>query len=271
MGRVFRGAVLAVLLGGLPAPAAAQDEGLDPLLFVPLGDSRVEDLNARTFQIYRIPLSYTVRRIEEHPWGFRVTFPVSLSSSRIEVFTDIDDFVTNLEAASIIPGVEFVVPVRDRWQIKPFAEAGVGRAGSGSGTEVLYGAGVRARGDYRAGRVALMLGAAAAYKRPSTSRSEYDAYSRLEIGADAQLPLGFSVGGRAASGGLYGIVRGFSDLELATLGDDPIVLRDQYEVGVSFSTDPGLEVWKIKLPWLALGYQFGDVFTGVRVYFAFPF
>ncbi len=262
---------LALVVGGLAVPAAAQDEGLDPLLFSLPEDGQIEDVESRSFQIYRIPLSYSVRDVEDRPWGLRITFPVSLSSSRIEAFTDVDEFVANLEAAAVIPGVEFVVPVSERWQVKPFAEVGVGRADSGSGTEVLYAAGIRTRGDYRPGRFALTLGGAAAYKKPSTSRAEYDAYSRIEAGVDAQLPLGFSLGSRTASGGVYGIVRRFSDLELAGLGQEPIVLHDQYEVGLSFSTDPMLSLWKIKLPWIAVGYQFGDVFTGVRLYFSFPF
>lgn len=268
---VMCGAVGVLLAVGLAAPVVAQDEGLDTLLFAPLDEVGIEDLEARTFQIYRIPLSYSVRDVEDHPWGLRLTFPVSLSSSRIEAITDVDEFVADLEAAAIIPGVEFVVPVSERWQLKPFAEVGIGRAGSGSGTEVLYAAGLRTRGDYRAGRVELTFGGAVAYKKPSTSRSSYDSYSRIEAGTDAQLPLGFSIGHRRASGGVYGIVRRFSDLELADLGEQPIALRDQYELGLSFSTDPELRLWKIRLPWIGLGYQFGDIFTGFRVYFSFPF
>jgi len=40
---------------------------------------------------------------------------------------------------------------------------------------------------------------------------------------------------------------------------------------VSFSTDPDLRVWKVPLPWLAAGYQFGHIVSGVRIYVVFPF
>lgn len=63
----------------------------------------------------------------------------------------------------------------------------------------------------------------------------------------------------------------FYDLDLAQLVRPPIELGQQYEVGLSLSTEPALELWKIELPWIGLGYQFGDVFTGVRLYLVWPF
>jgi hypothetical protein len=260
-------AVVAVVV--LPATAEAQDGGLDPLLFAHLENRQIRDLDATSLQIYRIPLSAMVRDPGDRGWGLRLTFPVSLSSSRIEADTDLGELVANVEVASVIPGVELVLPVGDRWWLKPFAEIGVGRGGAD--TEVLYAAGIRARGDFQIQRAAITVGAAAAYKKPATSRSRYDAYSRMELGIDAQVPLGLGLHRRRLSGGVYAIVRGFSDLDLATAGDQPIRLDHQYEVGLSFSTEPALSVWKIRTPWVGFGYQFGDVFHGVRVYLSFPF
>lgn len=87
----------------------------------------------------------------------------------------------------------------------------------------------------------------------------------------AQLPLGFSIGSKQARGGIYTIARGFNGLELPRDNQDPIMLRSQFEAGLSFSTSPDLAIWKVTLPWLAVGYQFGDVTSGVRVYVQFPF
>ena len=264
-------ALLALLWGGFAAPVVAQDEGLDALLYVPFLEEGVTDVHASGFQIYRIPLSFPVRKVEEHPWGLRITFPVSLSSTRVEALGDVEEFVANLQTASVIPGVEVVVPVGGRWQLKPFAEIGIGAGSSEGDVEVLYGVGLRSSGGVPAGRVALTLGGAAAYKKPATSRARLDGYSRLEAGIDAQVPLGFDLGGGDARGGVYGIVRRFSNLDLERLGQEPIELRNQYELGISFSTDPALRLWKVKLPWIGLGYQFGDVVSGVRLYLAFPF
>ena len=85
-----------------------------------------------------------------------------------------------------------------------------------------------------------------------------------------QVPLGFSVRGRQARGGLYVIGRAYDGLEVEREGQPPIVLRGQFEAGVSFSTAPDLRIWKIPLRWLGAGYNFGRV-SGVRMYLTFPF
>ena len=93
----------------------------------------------------------------------------------------------------------------------------------------------------------------------------------MEAGLDAQLPLGFSVGSRSDRGGAYAILRHFSNLEFELVTEGPFDVSWNYEVGLSFSTEPALQVWKIKLPWIGLGYRFGDHTRGVRLSFAFPF
>lgn len=254
----------------------AQDGGLDGLLFVPFlekaidEEQSIEDVEGRSIEIYRIPLSYEVRGLEDHPWGLRITFPVTLSSYRITALTDLDEFIAGAEAVSIIPGVEFQLPVGRRWQLKPFAEVGIGSSTSGD-TEALFGAGMKTRGAYSPGRSRVTLGGAAVYKQPATSRTEYDGYSRLEFGIDGQWPLGFSLGSRSARGGVYGIARRFFDLDLEQLDEQPIELKRQYELGLSFSADPPVRLWKAEFPWFGLGYQFGEVTRGVRLYLAFPF
>jgi hypothetical protein len=79
------------------------------------------------------------------------------------------------------------------------------------------------------------------------------------------------MGSKRALGGVFGMYRQYFNLDIQRVGQEPIKLEHQYEVGISFSTDPVIRLWKIKLPWIALSYRFGDVFTGVRLYFSFPF
>ena len=85
-----------------------------------------------------------------------------------------------------------------------------------------------------------------------------------------QVPLGFSILNGQARGGLYVIGRAFDGLEIEREDEPTIVLRGQFEAGLSASTAPELRIWKIPLRWLAAGYRFGRV-SGVRIYLAFPF
>jgi hypothetical protein len=234
-----------ILTALVVAPVFAQDEDVDASL-LPADVGKVEDVNSQSLQIYRFPISYSVRNLEEKPWGLRVYVPVSLGSIELEAATDIGDFVDRIGSIAVVPGVEFLVPVGQRWVLKPFAE-------------------------FEPQPFDVMFGGAFRYRNNTTSQAVKNWYSTVEVGADAQLPLGFSLGSRAAHGGVYAIMRHFTDLEFEIITEGPIDIEWNYEVGLSFSTDPALRLWKIKLPWVALGYRFGDRQSGVRLNFTFPF
>jgi hypothetical protein len=254
-------------------PAAAQDQALDPLLFVRPADSiaAASLTGARTIQLYRLPLDYTLRRMDAHHWGIALTCPVSLSGVRVERVADAKRFASSLGVFAIVPGVELEIPLAPALRLRPFAEAGLGRGSDRNKTEVLYGAGASARFDRRAGRALLTFGGNAVRRRLATDVGEYEAHSTFEGGVDVQAPLDFSLGRRDVRGGGYLIARGFDGLVLKRPGLDPVSLTHQFEAGASLSTAPNLRVWKITLPWIALGYQFGSVVSGIRVYTSFPF
>jgi len=259
-------------------PVVAQDQGLDPVLYsAAVRDSaavragEVSNVDARGVLLYRLPFAFHLRSLDEHPWGLRVTFPLSLSSLRIEDTSDVGGFVKKLAIVALVPGVELELPVGERVLLRPFVEAGVGKGSDGGGVEVLYGAGLRGRIVQPIQRLHLTVGGAATHKKAATNVRVYDHYSIFEAGADAQVPLGFSIRQKAARGGVYTIARAFDGLEIRREGEPPIVLDRQFEVGGSFATAPNLRVWKITLPWIAAGYQFGEVVSGVRVYTTFPF
>ena len=254
-------------------PVAAQDQDLDPLLFAASSDEQAAEetsVQARGVQLYRIPLSLRLLEMRGNRWGVRLTFPISVSAIRITSTSDLGRFVKGLGLASIVPGLELEIPIEPRLRLRPFAEVGFGNSTEGSSTEVLYGGGVRARFVQPVRRLHLSLGGAAMYRKPETSRETYNGHSTFETAVDAQWPLGFSIGEQAARGGVYAIGRAFNGLELLREGHT-IVLRRQWEAGVSFATAPELRVWKVRLPWIAAGYQPGKAVSGVRLYVAFPF
>jgi hypothetical protein len=252
-------------------PAAAQDGDLDGLMLVPHGVGEIQDASTTSFQIYRVPISFPIRRLEDKPWGLRITLPVSLGTSELQAATDVGDVVESIQSVAVIPGVEFLLPVGERWVLKPFAEAGVGDDSRTGDTHLLYAAGIRARGEYEARPFDLTAGTAFRYRSPAETDVVKNWYSTVEVGLDAQLPLGFSVGSRSARGGGYAILRHFSDLEFELVTEGPFDVSWNYEVGLSFSTVPALQAWKVKLPWIGLGYRFGDHTRGIRLNFAFPF
>lgn len=261
--------VLAVALA--MASAGAQDGDLDGLLLLPRETTGVEDVSSKGFQVYRIPISYPLRRLGDHAWGLRLTFPVSFGTYELSAATDLGDVVESIQSVAIIPGIELLVPVGESWVVKPFGEVGVGDDSRTGETHLLYAVGIRARGEYEPAPFELMVGTAFKYRNAASTDVVKNWYSTVEAGLDAQVPLGFSIGSRQARGGGYAILRHFSDLELELVTEGPFDVSWNYEVGLSFATEPVLRIWKIKLPWIGLGYRFGDRVEGIRLNFAFPF
>jgi hypothetical protein len=259
-----------LLVIGAPEPGWAQDQALDLLLFARSLENASAPVDARAIQVYRLPLSFRLRSMGERRWGARLTFPVSLSALRIETVSDLPRVVKSLGIAAVVPGIELEIPVGDRLRLRPFAETGIGKGTDGD-IEVLYGSGMRARMRHEFRRVHFRVGGSGMYRKLAKRGVEYDGHGTFEAGLDSQIPLGFEIGGKPALGGMYGIARKFNGLELKPVGQEPLVLPHQVEVGVSFATEPDLRIWKILIPWIAAGYQFGPVISGVRVYTSFPF
>src|SRR5262249_36453801 len=226
---------------------------------------------ARTIQLYRVPLDYTLRDMDADHWGISLSCPVSVSGVRVQRTTSASRFVHSLGVFAFVPGIAFDIPLADGVRLHPFAEAGVGRGSDRHETEVLYGAGASVRVDRRSGSALLAIGGSAKRQRLATDVGEYEAHSTFEGGLDVQVPLGFSVGSRAVRGGGYLIARAFDGLVLTRPEFEPVSLDHQFEVGGSLPPSPELRIWKITLPWIAVGYQFGAVIHGVRVYTSFPF
>lgn len=262
--------VLAVLTGAVPA--AAQDQALDPLLFIRTTDAPTTQtlLAARTLQLYRLPLDYTIRPMERGRWGISLTCPVSITGARVTRATKAGAFARSLGVFAIVPGISLDIPLSETLRLHPFVEAGIGKGTAREKTEVLYGAGASARLDGRAGSVLLTFGGSAKRQRLATDTGEYEAHSTFEAGLDAAVPIG-TAGGRVVRAGGYGIARAFQGLQVTRPNLEPFDLDHQFEAGVSLSTAPEIRIWKITLPWIAVGYQFGPVLSGIRIYTSFPF
>ena len=173
-------------------PAAAQDQGLDPIVLANNRDetAAATDVEAQGFQLYRLPLSFHLRSLDKHPWGLRITFPVSLSSLHITGTSDLDSFVDKLRIAAIIPGLEVEIPVGSRTLVRPFGEVGIGKSNDSS--EVFYGVGLRAHTVADLKNLHLTYGGLISGRKKPALPGTATRYASFEGGADAQAPLGFA-------------------------------------------------------------------------------
>ena len=89
----------------------------------------------------------------------------------------------------------------------------------------VYGAGVRARTTADPKNLHVTYGGMISGRKTPEFDRTATRYASFEGGADVQVPLGFSVRGGEARGGLYVIGRAFNGLEIEREGQPTIVLR----------------------------------------------
>jgi hypothetical protein len=266
----WRSLVLAALVLVGSDPARAQED-LDPLWRMPFDASEASNIEARSLQLYRVPVSFTLRDAEKRAWGLDLTLPVTLGGYSVRAVV-VDGLLSDrLSAYSVVPGLEFQVPAGAHWMVKPFAELGVGGSSAGGSGGLLWGAGTRLRGTYATGRARWTLGGAAEYRAGGGDRSLVEHYSMLAAIADFQEPLSFTVAGRATRAGAFVAYRFLTDATFRTLNADDLEVRHQVETGLSLSASPAFKLWFIKVPWIGVAYRAAGALSGVRIYLAFPF
>jgi hypothetical protein len=258
------------------APAADEPRASDLVNFAHVANTGFGgfSLSGRSVQVYRIPFSYSMRSLEEHSLGVRLTLPVSFGFHNLKA--TIDDEVRPLErlrTLTFVPGVELQLPLTEETVLKPFVEAGFGRETEASGTTVyLYTAGLKTLTTRRLDGVTVGTGTNVEWNGVSGEEGGSDDYGVVEVGVEAVSPLRASLAGRRLTVGPYVILRFFySDLVFERVGAAAIEIDNQVELGASVGTEEALRVLGVKLPRLGLAYRFGDGLESWRINFGFPF
>ena len=70
----------------------------------------------------------------------------------------------------------------------------------------------------------------------------------------------------------YAVVRRFlPSVELSSIGDRSVEIDDQYELGLTFGTDPAPSLFGLALPRLGIAYRWGEGLSQWRFNLGFPF
>lgn len=233
------------------------------------------DVSGRSVQAYRIPIAYGLRSVEDHPWGVKLTFPVSFGIHDLRgVVEGEEPLRESFRTITFVPGVEFQIPLGGDWLLKPFAEAGFGKETSSGGEAVaIYAVGVKTLLERQRGRNVWSFATGLEWNGASGFDAETsEEVSLIEAGVDFRYQLGTAFGGRRFDSSVFFIARHFlSGLVFERLGQQPIELREQFEVGVTFGTEPRLRFLGIRLPRIGLSHRFGDGLAAYRLNFGFPF
>jgi hypothetical protein len=272
---------LALLLAMGSSARAADDKSPLSFAFASQAGSGIYDIEGRVVQIYRIPVDFGVRPLEdEGTWGATIRLPLTFGFYNYKASDALQgEFPTQVGTASLLPGVRFDVRARKNWILSPYADLGAAKDFSGGSLVWVYDVGLQSvvsfpvgSWDGRAGQELLWAGAA------QTDNPLTGWYGEANAGFEFRRELPGKPGKSHADIGLFAVYHRYfkneqtfeSTSPAARFSAEPATVpgvNEQTEIGLSFGTRPKLAWSVLSLPKLGLSYRFGDGISGVRIVF----
>ncbi len=155
--------------------------------------------------IIEIPVPITLREPADGKIGIRLRLSIFFAWNNV-LFEEIggEDIAASLRTLTIVPGLEFMVPVGERWLVRPYFQIGGLSSLDVSGHRWMTSLGARVGTFWRFERWILSAGARLEYT--SVFDEEWrraDEVAFIDLGGDFSFPLWFNVMGERAAAGFY--------------------------------------------------------------------
>ena len=228
----------------------------------------------RTVAVLQLPISYVLQPAIENTYGLTLKILVTLG---VYDYTFDSVFVGNLpgqlSTLSVMPGLEWQVPVTHRWTVKPYFSGGIGQELSGKESALIYDFGIRSRfviGEDKGVEFAMVNLLTAAGYRPRGGPTH--PFGVAGAGLDMVIPTNKMLFGREALIGFTPIYYYyFNTLSFAKFDNAENRLREEFELAVSImSRKPwSLKYFDVDRVGLAIRTS-GDI-IGVTLFTSLPF
>ena len=167
----------------------------------------------------------------------------------------------NLASLSVTPGVDFTIPISERWTLRPFAAVGWGTLLGESASAWSYWGGIKSHYRFSHGKLDWALVNAVGYVGYSPSDGDSEDFWPLMTGLEFDYPMGeLQLAGEQLFFSWHGMYTSFEDdldLEAETGLADPI--SDQWEFGLSLhKADSPIKLGWFSFDRLGLAYRFSS-------------
>lgn len=266
---------LVVLLAA--GPTRAQD-GVESFNFIYANyfGSGVYELGGVEVAALQLPMLFTLRDTVPGGYGLKLKVPVTAAVANFDfdsLPTELPE-VKDVRALSVVPGVEFHVPIGERWLVIPFVDAGGAVDFSSDTTVFTYGIGNKLYYSFSTGDTPWVIGnRLITVGQIVESLGTTNDYSAFETGVDVGLPVRFRLFKRQARLHAHYInFQYFNSLDFIS-GDlelQSISTLNELGMTIDFARPLGEGSWA-ELPRLGLAYRFGNDSQGIRLLFSAPF
>lgn len=228
-----------------------------------------------TVQIFRVPISYTLRPKSEGTWGVKFVLPLTFGyyNFKYELGDIVDKiFEEDFAAVTVTPGLELEIPFFYGSTVYPYLYAGYGDETSGGTSAFIYGSGVRLLNDYRWQSSKIVLGGAFTYSGYNSSDGQKRAITSMRFGVNMITPLNLKLLEKTPAVGMHFILFFyFDELDFESEQRQPIQLSNEYEVALTLGTKNPMSFLGMEFDRFGLAYRWSDELRAIRLIASFPF
>jgi hypothetical protein len=226
--------------------------------------------------VYALPLSNTLHDFPRDGWSLKLLMPVQFGVYNFDADFQGRHISLTQQSLSVVPGAELQIPITDNFDVKPFAQFGLGHsfgAGDGNPDAWIYLAGVRSLAQWRVGEYTVSVGDGVVFAGDQPIGSGFtERYVSLQVAGEIRRPVGFTIGSWRPDLGIYAAEYYYpSPLSFSRFLRDPLHISNQNEVGFSIGSADPMMLLRLANPRIGAGVVFGGGLTVYHVNFGFPF
>lgn len=228
----------------------------------------------RSVAVLQLPISRVLRPVGEGRYGLQLKVPVTFGFYDY-AFDDafVGDFPEQVSTVSVMPGLEWEMPVSRRWTVKPYFSGGLGQELSGRESALIYDFGIKSRfllGQDKGVEFALVNSLTAAGYRPRGGPAQ--PFGVLVVGLDMVIPTNLELFGRNAFIGFTPIYYYyFNKINFAEFNDAENRLKEQFELALSVMSRKPWSLKYFDVDRIGLAIRSSNQVFGVSLFTSLPF
>ena len=228
----------------------------------------------RTVAAIQLPISRVLRPVGEGRHGLQLKIPVTLGFYSYTFDDSLSgEFPDQVSTVSVMPGLEWEMPLSRRWTLKPYFSAGLGQELSGRESALIYDFGIKSRfllGEDKGVEFSLVNSLTAAGYRPRGGPAQ--PFGVLAIGLDLVIPTNRVLFGRDAFIGFTPIYYYFfNQIRFAEFSDADNRLREQFELALSVMSRKPWSLKYFDVDRVGLAIRTSNEVYGVSLFTSLPF
>ena len=206
--------------------------------------------------------TYRVNKTEDDPrWNIKLDAKITFGVHAFQLLEELDISDKTFGAISVEPRIEIPIVIGREWIVTPYQSIGFNDITTLDEIKYTSTTGLGAIYSHPAIPYFRFLQVSARYGTYISSNGPSDDdYFYTGLSTEIRSPK-FSRWGKKHRPVVVPFVKAgyhFNPLTIDQVGDDPIEIRDQYELGVKFYTEPRVKLIGIKIPRIAISVQFSE-------------